>query len=474
MNRSSNCELAANVYGEQDIAIITNQQWKNSNGVFVVEYMFNVREQLNGSIGAVGLMLFNFRGICEYYYIAISPTENAVFLRRTAHNGSVIELAINTSVPFTFNIYYQLRLTTVNNKRFLVSINDIEYINYLQIGDDESNIDRILSGYIGIMSSHLTVNSKSLYVSGGNVNKTSTDIVLLMNQCPTLNPTLSPTISPTTTIPTASTAVPSKNPSTSPTTTIPTKSPTNDPSTSPTKSPTSNPTASPTTAIPTTSPTGNPSASPTRSPTTPPTDDPSTALTAAPSTIRTSNDSNPSSAPTSKEQTTSILSSNANFHMFLAVGVFILCCVLCLFCCVLLLKLKKSKDIVLDTEIIMSSNNVAMTGNIIANNMSADIIMVKPNGNKRTDATAATLDFAMNSWDIGGINNNIDINEDHVTVNEEGITKGSSWNVADNLFNVEGEFNDVHVANDDFIVEGDSDSECKPHYKITDGDEYGY
>ena len=315
----SGCDVSFDAVDDNGWLVMGGNHWTNSDGVLRIDYIFSI---ISGGDG-YHAVLINYIDICNYYYLGVkvdSSGNNYLFIGRKFYSQHE-ELMVSPQQISVSTEYILLRIEITNGVAFRVSYGNSAVI---YIESDQDSLDlfqnpskQYNSGIIGIISTGLTVNAKSFYVSGTKHIGTA-DAWQMYNPCFSPIPTKAPTES--TTNPTKSPQIPTEMPSFSPSrrpTDTPSESPsspptpdvttTQSPSETPTANPTNMPTFQPTTAEPTDTPTIDPSNDPTSDPSANPTMVPSDNPTFSP----TFEPSIPSMEPTYAPTTEPTLTSNS-------------------------------------------------------------------------------------------------------------------------------------------------------------------
>eukprot|EP01084_Bolivina_argentea_P148868 260180_1 len=304
--------------GSQTV-IISNKQWINHNSKLMMDYMFKFVSFSVSNDPSAGIMFFNFNSVCTYYYISINPSTNIVILSKIVDTKSVVIDSKSINLSLELNTYYLLGITILNGINFIISFNDVQYIN---ISDTASNgflISSITSGYVAMQNINSQIETKYLFISGGVFDMPNNYIINDFVSCsaaPTNDPTNYPTI-----------------PTINPTTNNPTNYPTNDPTVEPTSQPTNIPTFTfNPSVLPSTFPSGIPSISPTKI-----TRSPSRPGEGSVTEYITTNDS-----PKDKEKLTNIFEEDLFKLLVIIIG--ILFCVMIVCCIIVCCRMRKTKS----------------------------------------------------------------------------------------------------------------------------------
>eukprot|EP01083_Nonionella_stella_P032045 87710_1 len=169
------CELHINdTETALDNAFISNQQWINYNGKFVLEFIFKFQfyDDENGTATAGIMILYDEY---DWYYIAIEPSANEVQMWKRWKDEYNIVNSVN--VTDDWEMYQTMHVTIWNQTYFTVTLNDQISFEYLDTNHNDDDKSRIFSGFIGIRSEYAAIDARYLYVSGVIYPVNQTDIV---------------------------------------------------------------------------------------------------------------------------------------------------------------------------------------------------------------------------------------------------------------------------------------------------------
>eukprot|EP01084_Bolivina_argentea_P300125 517413_1 len=187
----NDCEILINDNSVSNfISILSEKQWINTNNKLVIEYMYKINgiiDEINESnhIFNSGILLFNFKSICDYYEIGIAYINQIYYVYIGKWINGYYNLLQIKQILDEFGIYYKLEIIVIETYKFTIYLNGKLYLDFVDINrninNQTTNVNNIYSGYIGLINNNLKISAKSLFVSGSQMSINNTQ---KMKLCP--------------------------------------------------------------------------------------------------------------------------------------------------------------------------------------------------------------------------------------------------------------------------------------------------